>query len=466
VLAQYFRRLGFSAAIVAAVGLLAQPLRAEPQSAELRAEHDRLSARLAEAIPDWRPERPASGSLLFVAPDSYSATAGQDDRFRVSRDEYAASLFALAIQAAEVGEHSLAFQWATEAVRENPDHAEARRVLGYEERDGQWLTGYGLRMADAGKAWHPKYGWVALADVPRYEAGERLVGTRWLSADDDAARRKAIKNGWQIRTDHFLVTTNDSLQAAADFAARLERLHQVWRQLFAGFYLTEREVRALFAGERQPRRQIRPFRVYYQENRDQYNSALRRRQPRIAETLGIYFDANREAHFFAGPEPNMPTLYHEAVHQLFQESKTAAKRVASQSNFWIVEGVATYFETLTEHVNDDAGLYYTVGQSTAGRLPAARERLLDGFYIPLAELTQLGKSDLQEHPEIAKLYSQAAGLSAFLMDGEQGRYREKLIRYLGAVYAGRDTARSLADIAEVSYQDLDWQYRRYIQSLP
>ena len=59
------------------------------------------------------------------------------------RKKHADALFELARQAAEAGQLSLAFQWATETVRENPDHAEARRVLGYEQRewavaDGVW----------------------------------------------------------------------------------------------------------------------------------------------------------------------------------------------------------------------------------------------------------------------------------------------------------------------------------------
>jgi hypothetical protein len=240
----------------------------------------------------------------------------------------------------------------------------------------------------------------------------------------------------------------------------------VWRQLFGGFYLSEREVRDLFAGERPPRKQIRPFRVYYHKDRDQYNGVLRRRQPRIAETLGIYFDTDREAHFFAGSEQNLATLYHEAVHQLFQESKPAAKRIGERANFWIIEGVATYFETLIEHADPAAGLYYTIGESTAGRLPAARERLAGDYYLPLAELTRLGKHDVQRHPEIAKLYSQACGLTAFLMNGHDGRYREGLVRYLEAVYSGRDNERSLADATHASYNDLDAQYRRFMESLP
>jgi hypothetical protein len=215
-----------------------------------------------------------------------------------------------------------------------------------------------------------------------------------------------------------------------------------------------------------PRKLLRPFRVYYHKDRDQYIAALRRRQPRISATLGIYFDADREAHFFAGEDQDAGTLYHEAVHQLFQESKPSAKRIGSLANFWVIEGVATYFETLTEHTDPVAGLYYTIGEASRARLPAARERLSNGFYIPLAELTRLGKADIQQHPEIAKLYSQSTGLAAFLMDGEQSRYREALVRYLDKVYSGRDSEQSLAEATGTGYPELDARYRRFMESLP
>ena len=433
----------------------------------LRHEYQQISRQFDESVFDWRPEAPAIGSLLFVAPDQYTPAERKGDSLQAERKEYADELFALAKRAAAAGQLSLAFQWATEAVRENPDHAEARRVLGYERRDGKWLTSYGARMSDAGKEWHPKLGWLAVADVPRYEAGERLLSKRWVSAEDDAARHRDMRSGWQVRTDHFLVTTNHSLQAGAELAARLERLHQVWRQLFAGFYLTEREVQGLFAGERPPRKQARPFRVYYHRDRDEYAGALRRRQPRIGDTLGIYFDANREAHFFAGDGWDRATLYHEAVHQLFQETRPATRHVGATGNFWVVEGIATYFETLREHRDARAGLYYTIGESSAGRLPAAKRRLLaEKFYVPLDELLALSKDDLQRYPELAKLYSQSAGLAALLMDGEEGRYREPLVVYLTAVYAGRDDEKSLSEATGTTNSELDAAYRRYLESLP
>src|SRR5262249_12578208 len=145
-------------------------------------------------------------------------------------------------------------------------------------------------MFDAGKVWNRKRGWVSKEDADSHDAKN----------DADAARHADIKTGWQVRTDHFQVTTNHSQAAGAELAVRLEELYQIWRQLFAGFYYTPLEVRALFAGERNARVLSHPFHVIYYRNKTEYVEALRRHQPKIAETLGVYFDTLHEAHFFAG----------------------------------------------------------------------------------------------------------------------------------------------------------------------
>lgn len=482
------------AAVLFLVASLAINVRAKPAVDELLPKYWQLAEQYSASNDDWRPKWPASGSLLLVVPDEYSPLAVGENTDLEVRQKHANALFELAKQAAGAGQMSLAFQWATEAVRENPDHAEGRRVLGYEQREGRWLTAYGVKMFDAGKLWAAKRGWVAAKDA------DSAASEAKQNPQAEAARHADIKNGWQVRTDHYLVTTNHSLAAGAELAARLERLYQVWRQLFAGFYYSEKEVRGLFAGERISRIQARPFRVYYYRSREDYVESLRRRQPRIAETLGIYFDTMREAHFFAsestdvaaggspaasslsstaaatggppvatsgaGGRPPVATLYHEAVHQLFLESKPSAKRIGAVANFWVVEGVANYFETLTEHVDPQVGLYYTIGEAAAGRLPSARKGLGDGFYIPLTELVKLNQDELQRYPEVRKLYSEATGLAAFFVDGEKGRYREPLVRYLHAVYAGRDNAGTLAEVTETSTAELDAQYRRFMESLP
>jgi hypothetical protein len=437
---------------------------------ELRSKYDALIRESVKGSEQSvRPAAPASGSVLFVAADQYTPAVAAVKVADSAAAEHADALYELAKQAAEAGQSSLAFQWTTEVLRENPDHADARRVLGYVERDGKWLTAYGAKMLDAGKIWDATRGWVS-------GKGEKPASGGGAA---DVARHAEIKNGWQVRTDHFLVTTNHSQAAGAELATRLERLYQVWRQLFAGFYYSDKEMRGLFAGERIARVPSRQFRVFYHRDHDDYVKNLVRRQSMVGDTLGIYFDNIGESHFFAPDDAAkgaknatasaltpVATLYHEAVHQLFQESKPTSHRFGEVRNFWVIEGVATYFETLSEHPDARAGLYYTIGESSAGRLPAARERLGDNYYVPLAELAKLGKSEMQRRPDVAKVYSESCGLAAFLIDGEHGRYREPLVRYLQAVYAGHDNDGTLADVTGRSYEELDAEYRRFMESLP
>ena len=66
--------------------------------------------------------------------------------------------------------------------------------------------------------------------------------------------------------------------------------------------------------------------------------------------------------------------------------------------------------------------------------------------MPLEEFTGYGMEKFQEDPQIAKLYSQAAGLTHFLVHYDGGRYRDALVAYLLAVYTGRDQPDTLAKL--------------------
>lgn len=402
-----------------------------------------------------------SDVTVCLPSDQYHLATGEPPVATARGDE----LFAEARGAAETGDVSRAFQLAACTLIENPDHAEARRVLGYELVDGQWLTPYAKKQHDAGRTWNVKYGWIEPADLSRYEQGERRAGRRWLSAEADRKLHEHIDRGWQIRTDHFLVTTNHSLEAGVELATELETVYQLWRQLFAGCFVNEQEARDLFAGKRQPRGQSKPFKVVYYRTRDQYIAALRGRQPRIADTQGIYFDNLGASYFYATGDDNdvsarNATLYHEAVHQMFHESLGGGKNVGEPNNFWIVEGIAVYFESLERESNSK----FTLGGSESGRLPAAiQRRMIDNYYIPLAELVTLGKDEMQRRDDLGPLYSQAAGLATFFMQYEGGRYRQPLARYLQAVYAGNATDNTLSDLCGTTYDQLDQQYLQFLQ---
>ncbi|TWT94790.1 hypothetical protein Pla108_36400 [Botrimarina colliarenosi] len=406
---------------------------------------------------------PWLGQTVWVAPDIYTGAttaAGETDQ--------AEALFAAARQAAAEGRLSAAFELASKTLHANPQHESARTVLGYELVDGEWVTPYQARQQRRGFRWSPRFGWLAPDEAPRYEAGERRLGRRWMGVDEDAAAHAAIDDGWVVRTDHFAVTTNDSLETGARLAAELEGLFQVWRQWFAGYWLEEREVRALFAGDRSARRRARPMQVFYHRDKAGYVDHLRRRQPRIGETLGIYFDDAREAHFFAPPagasaevtELAQATLNHEAAHQLFAENGGARRGAGRDANFWLVEGVACYFEMLARA---ESPAQYTLGHPAQGRLPSAVAR---GPVLPLVELAAMGQSDLQRRDDLAALYAESAGLVAMLRHGKHANDdREALVRTLRAVYGGRPDGGELERQTGRSADELDRQYRRFLANL-
>jgi hypothetical protein len=331
-------------------------------------------------------------------------------------------------------------------------------------------------MLETGHVWRREFGWIKADHVAKYEEGLRPWAGRWISIAEDAERHATIERGWTVRTDHFLITTNVDRAAGAELAVRLETLYQLWRQLFGEFAVTPTELKARLAGKQATGFKRQPFRVIYHRSRDEYNAALVRRQPQIGITLGIYFDADRESHFFAGADQDAGTIAHEAVHQFFFESAPKpARHLAPTANAWAVEGVACYFESLAEREDarhggsstSDGGRVFSVGGADAGRLPAARHRrVIDNYYVPLAEVSALGMLDLQQRPDIARLYSQSAGLAAFFMDYRDGAYRKPFRELLRLVYAGRDTADKLAELTGRDYGQLDREYLAFMQSLP
>jgi hypothetical protein len=372
-------------------------------------------------------------------------------------------LFSEGRAAAEKGDCSTAARSAYAALHENPDHAAARKLLGYHKSGDRWVTDFGAAKLAAGSVWHAKFGWLPGDHVARYENGERYLNGRWVSAIDDAAFRTTIDRGWKIDTEHFRLTTNVGLEEGVRLAERLESLYHVWRQLAARFHTPEVEWKRLYAGGEPRKLPPKRYAVVYFRSKDDYVAALKPREPQIEMTSGYFRNADDTAYFFAdGSENTDAFLFHEVVHQLFAVTKPGAARIATKGNFWIVEGIACYFESLVL-----PGDYAELGDLANARMAAARHRrLVDDFYVPLAEFTSYTMTQMQKDERLPRLYSQASGLTWFLIEAEDGRYREATIDYLSAVYAGTDKPTTLAERTGRTYDELDAAYLAYLKSLP
>ncbi|MEZ6117901.1 MAG: hypothetical protein R3C28_15200 [Pirellulaceae bacterium] len=334
------------------------------------------------------------------------------------RQRFAEYLFRLAEQALERGDAAAAYRLLHEVTHHHPQHP-AAKILG--ERS---VSEVAFQVQDQRRP-HPKFGW----------PGQSYV---------------------QIRTDHFQILTNADLEAAKRLALHLEQLQAAWRQLFFDYWSHPAALKNAWKGSGLTDRQRRRFNVALFADRAEYVNYLQQMEPQASITLGYYHGVSRQAFFYVG-EANESTWLHEATHQLFQETQRVRLPVGANANFWALEAVAMYMESL-----QPCGSAWSVGGLEAERLQIARyRRLVDQQFVPLATLSTWGQRQLQQDPNIQRIYSQAGGVAHFLMQGEQGKYRDAFLRLIREVYDRQDKPGSLAALAEVSFETLDQQYQTF-----
>ena len=386
---------------------------------------------------------------------------------RAARKNYAEELYSLAQKTLAAGHPAYAFDLVREVAERDPDHPPARRVLGYVRLGDEWVSPFEARMARERKIWDDRFGWIASDQLGRYEQGERPFKARWLSAEREAEIRRDFANAWEVRTEHYLVRTNQSFERGLDLARKLEVFQEFFRQLLPAFFETPEQLRQMMAGAGGAKPVPKPLVVHYYRTRDEYVAAVRKEtQQRIEQTRGIFFPRTGVAHFFHDPEQSDDsTLYHEAAHQLLSGARPAHGEIGVENDFWPIEGIACYVESFVP--TEGGGGALGVNQ----RVLAARQHLLqERYYIPYTAFCQLGMHEYQADPEIKRNYAQGAGLVHFFLNHDEGRYRDAFIEYLSQVYSPTKSVRTRPEpiyrLADVEPGDLDREYERAMRELP
>ena len=368
--------------------------------------------------------------------------------------------------AVEAGHASDAFRHACAAVALDPDHAEARRLLGYQRVGDAWAGGYAQQMLKGGFAWRPRVRLDQNRSTSRSSSrGCALRVAGGSPPNEDAREHATIERGWAVRTDHLLVTTNIDRAAGADLAVRLESLYQLWRQLFGEFAATPDELQDRLAGKQTAGYLRKPFRVTYHK---QPRRVQRRPPPPTAADRGDARDLLRRP----AAEPLLRRRRSGPRHDLPRGGAPVFLRIgaAGHASAWRPPpmcGPSKASRATSNRSRPQATAPSRSAAPTPARLQAARHRrIVDEYYVPLAELTALGMTDLQERPDLARLYSQSAGLASFFIDGAGGRYRDAFRELLAAIYAGRDEPDTLAKLTGRSYEELDREYLEFMKSLP
>jgi hypothetical protein len=398
------------------------------QLSQIAAKCDELGlAEQARTTRAWIIPRDSSRLYLFFPTGAESAPSQEapvnvrfwHEAWMKARRNYAESLFQVAKTSLDGERVRDVFLLLHEVLRHDPAHREARRILALDEPAEPAARPVRTR--------HPKFQW------------------------------QPAKH-WRVESPHYEIKTDHSPEEGVRLARRLEQLHSAWRQTFAEYWLDEADLRRALDGASLPTGPRRKYAVVLFRDREEYIAQLRGSQPQIELSEGYYATADRVAYFFAGEGSSETTWLHEGTHQIFYEAPMTAPRVGRDFNFWVLEAVALYMESLSS-----ADGYATVGGLDAELLQYARFRALsEDFYLPLAELVPFGRDDLQRHAEIRRLYSQAAGLAHFFLDENDAARRQAFLRYVAAVHQGRDRPETLSQATGSDCLELDRQYREFL----
>lgn len=391
-----------------------------------------VEQQVAETFKLYQP-RDLSRQYIFLPPESSMPSAetglvGQWlSKVHETRTWQAERIFELSKKAAKAGAGNAAFQLLNEVLYFDKDHAAVRKILGHRRTDD---------------------GWRVASDKIKVRPGSRNHDTlKWPA-----------KSYLLVTTPNFEIESNASEEQTRYLAQKLERWHAVWRQVFFEYWSSAAALDRWIDGKSSYRHSRKKFRVVFFKNKTDYLSELSRFVPGIEMSTGYYFQ--RISYFYDDPDRSVEdTWRHELTHQLFRESIKTGKAPFDDHFIWLDEGIATYFESLS-----DFGDYVTLGGFESSRIQYARIRtLLEKLPVSLAELSQLGREDLQQRDDIARLYSVAAGFTDMLMNDDRGALEPKLTEFLKIIFAGRKIKdNTFETIIGRSYAELDEQYKEFL----
>ncbi len=366
----------------------------------------------------WLPPERPDQLLLFLPvepPVENPANRNQSawvKHFQTARERHAAYWFQACREAAESGDDLTAYRRLWRTLRENPEHAEARRILG---RLATSCTARPQIRRSSGK--HPTFGW---------------PGNSYT----------------RVESPHFYLTSRASTPQTIALAIKLEEFYALWSQFFFPIWSPPGLLKAKLDGKSGQFETQRQIKVVFLRDRADYIETLGVKEENIGVSVGYYDPQSETSYFFpdAGLEA---TFFHELTHQLLAEATQIdlVNDVGAAGSFWLLEGIALYMESLWR----GAG-YWTLGGCESPRLQTARYRTLrDGYWVPWAEFNGGSKDIWKADANIAKLYTQAAGLTHAVLDGGDARFNseqrhQKLLQALVSIYQGAPDTASLSDI--------------------
>ena len=400
---------------------------------ELSRELSTLGAIELESIRQSRPwwiDKDPNKTLAFFPPSSDTERPSFSNKTQAILNRHAESLFAVAKTLAARGNEGEAYRALFEVLMLSPTHPQSLKILG------PTLNDLFSEMST-----QPK--------ITRMRKAERTYG--WPA------------NTWfRIDSEHYTILSNASAQDLREIIIALERLYVVWDQVFYDYWAPQGRLLDAFS-DQEPlnHRRTRKHAIVVFASRQDYVDRLNGTAPNIEDSKGYYAVKRRQSLFYLGDPSLQKTWLHEATHQLFQERFAARQSVGDRANFWLVEGIAMYMESLV-----DKGQYATLGGMFSGRLQYARFNLFTRqFFRPIEELCELGQQEFQNDPRVRQLYSESAGVTHWLMSGGEIKRQKHIMELLKRVYQAKAQPDTLLTLTGWSIDSANRDYIRFARPL-
>ncbi len=258
-------------AIVSLIGQVSAAPTAKDLNAEymalIHSERDELNA-IADRLAKSGKEEAAAVARGFIEPEAPKgrtrfvplpevspeikpeASVLGPEEARLVRERTAKALFVLANKTASktVRRLSIADRCLRRVLARDPNHTEARRLLGYLSYQGGWATPHAVGLLKSGHVLHPKFGWVLADWVTKLDQGKlpsefdgNGKAKSWLPANEANALHREWQFAWMIDTaPHFQIESNVDLDEAVAFGQRLEVFYQFFLSEFADLIGPER----------------------------------------------------------------------------------------------------------------------------------------------------------------------------------------------------------------------------------
>jgi hypothetical protein len=349
-------------------------------------------------------------------------------KINTAKKNHANRIFKLAKTAANEDAMAIAYQLVHEVIFHDRGHDAVRKMLGHQRQENHWNV--------AAETFRPRQSKTDHDFLP-LRRGEFIIA----------------------KTPHFEIESTASEARTQELADDLERWHGVWRQVFFEYWGSRKTLKDAIDGKKVFRTPGRKFKVVFFKNKMDYVANLKDLVRGVEVSSGYYSNKQRVSFFFDGGKSERETWRHELTHQLFRESRGRSPDTAFDKNYiWLDEGVATYFESMTELDG-----YVTLGGFDALRTQFARKQaLLEDRSLPIEQLHALSQSQWQARAD-ADLYAQSAAVVDMMINDNGGRLERALVDLLQIIYKKRTRPDVFSKKLNVKFKDLDQSYAEYLK---